>query len=120
VKKPTIHHRRCTECQADNDPSAEQCWLCGAKLGREADVVQAELVDAPGLGTSELFFAILTSVAAALTLLLVVGAFASGDRGIAVLVGVVTVPALAATILRTLGGLADCHSAGRRHFSRSC
>jgi hypothetical protein len=102
VKPSPIQLRVCPECDASNDSAAPSCWLCHRPLGKDTNIVDAELVPESRLGIGETLFAVLTVCTVGLTLLLIVGA-AKTDPGLAILVAICAGPAFLATIIRTLG-----------------
>ena len=102
MKQPPIHFRRCPECDANNDAVAAHCWLCGRPLTAKDEVILAELVPARAEKGLELLLAVLTIAAAALSLLLIVGA-AQIEPAIAMYAAIGVGPAFLATAIRAAG-----------------
>jgi uncharacterized membrane protein YhaH (DUF805 family) len=93
------HPRRCPDCDAQNDPGAEKCWLCGRPLSAKDEVVTAELAVDGRHSTGEKLFAGLTVASAVLSLVLILGSLRT-DPGIAGLVAMCVGPAYLATGVR--------------------
>ena len=102
MKQPPIHFRQCPECDARSDAAAVHCWLCGGKLTAKEEVVVAELVGGNTESRLEPLFAVLTVAAAALALLLILGA-AESEPAIAMYVAICVGPAFLATAVRAAG-----------------
>ena len=94
----------CPQCRADNP--AHNCWLCHAPLAGAAEVVTAELVNAPHrIPLSEMFFLALT-VLCLFALVLVGIGIAEQDPGMLVGYFILLAPALIATLAKTLSAKA--------------
>lgn len=92
----------CPHCRAENPPHHKLCWLCYAPLGREREIVTAELVQkARPLPLAEAFFWTLT--AGCLLVLVLVGiGIAQEDAGMLIPYAIVLAPALIATLARSM------------------
>ena len=92
--------KTCRECGADCETKAAHCWLCGADLKGQVEIVVAEIVDEPPpYAPGDTFFAVLSAIVAVVVLLVGIGAAVS-DPGMAIGFAIIVVPALVATVVR--------------------
>ena len=93
--------RTCPHCGAECDAARPRCWLCQGVVTGGTEIVDAEVVaEPPPYAPSDAFFAVVSAVLAAVILLVGLGA-ALTQPGMAIMLAVIVVPALAATVIRT-------------------
>jgi hypothetical protein len=97
---PVLELKTCPHCGAECDARSQRCWLCHGNVSAKAEIVDAEVVsEPPRHAPSDVFFAVAAGILALVIVLVGVGA-ALTEPGLAVMMGVVVVPALVATVVR--------------------
>ncbi len=97
---PSAELKSCPDCAAENLGDAVQCWLCRHDLrGVPAIVIAEEVRRPPSFVAGDQFFAALALLLALTVIVVLVGVFLQ-EPALAVMLGVILVPALVGTMIR--------------------